>query len=86
MMTDQMPTQTQESSLQSLIEIADYQRANQNVFPSEASLRWFIRRNRPGLLESGALVMLCGRWMIHGPNFTERVMEIARDSASRRAQ
>lgn len=52
-----------------------YQQANQHIFPSPNSLRWFYRQHRSELIESGAVVRLAGRLMVHGGNM-ERIVKV----------
>ena len=40
-----------------------------HIFPSEASLHWFIRKNKNLLIKSGALLSPTGRTLIEANNF-----------------
>lgn len=73
-------------ALDNLQQIQAYQQANAHVFGSVPSLTWFIRRNRAELIEAGALVQLAGRWLIYGPTFTSKALEIGRRAAANRGQ
>jgi len=42
-----------------------------NIFPSEGSLRWFVRRHRPALVKAGALVKLRGIWHVDTESWDE---------------
>jgi hypothetical protein len=41
-----------------------FQASAAHLFPSEPSIRWFVRRHRIRLVESGALVKLRGMWFV----------------------
>jgi hypothetical protein len=41
-----------------------FQALRANIFPSEPSIRWFVRRHKAALVKAGALVMLRGRWHV----------------------
>ena len=68
-------------ALENLQQVAAYQAANAHVFGSVPSLNWFIRQHRDELLKAGALVQLAGRWLLDGPVFTQKVIEIGRKTA-----
>ena len=48
----------------SLVQLCEYREQRQHIFPSQSSLDWFLRKHRKGLVESGALLMLTGRWFV----------------------
>jgi hypothetical protein len=41
-----------------------FQSLRAHLFPSEASIRWFVRSHKTALVHAGALVMLRGRWHV----------------------
>ena len=71
---------------QHLPPLAEYQdlkdaRATLGHFPTLDSLRWFIRRNRDQLANTGALILVAGRQKLH-PGLTEEVVvEVGRRAA-----
>jgi hypothetical protein len=56
----------------------DYQQARQHLFPSFGSLQWYMRRNRPELEKSGALLMIAGRLMVDPASFDQVVVDAGR--------
>jgi hypothetical protein len=68
-------------ALENLQQVSAYQAANSNVFASLPSLNWFIRQHKAELIECGAIVQLTGRWLLDGPVFTKKVIEIGRKTA-----
>lgn len=48
---------------------AEYREPRGNIFPSEGSLAWFIRKNRPELVRAGALVRIGGQVFVNEPKF-----------------
>ena len=72
-------------SISHLVSPADYLISGRiTVFPSMASLRWFIRKHQSLLLKRGALLIPTGRRkLIHAEIFDEVVLEIGRENAQR---
>jgi hypothetical protein len=52
-----------------------------HIFPSETSLRWFIRKNKQKLLERGAVLRLAGRTLVDIETFDKMVCQIGIESA-----
>jgi len=52
-----------------------------HVFPSETSIKWFIRNNKIKLLETGAVLKLAGRTLIDMDRFDKVVCEIGIQTA-----
>jgi hypothetical protein len=52
-----------------------------HIFPSESSLRWFIRKNKKKLLGTGAVLILAGRTLIDIDAFDKMVCQIGIESA-----
>lgn len=61
----------------------DYQTARENVFPSRASLQWFLRSHRRQLIAAGALASVNRRVLIDPPRFDGVVLQIGRQTAGR---
>lgn len=47
-----------------------------HIFPSEASLQWFIRKNKNLLIQSSALLSPTGRTLIDASHFDEVVYTV----------
>ncbi|QWE05633.1 hypothetical protein [Polynucleobacter sp. JS-JIR-5-A7] len=70
----QMITQ---NNLIALSNLNDYRRAGrEHIFPSEASLLWFIRKNKIVLAKAGAILKPAGRLMINQDKFDNAVLNI----------
>jgi len=67
-----------------LLPLPQYRERRQQVFPSEESLRWFVRCHQRELIERGALVMPTGRKLIAPQSFDLAVFEIGSRMASER--
>ena len=52
-----------------------------HIFPSQASLDWFIRKNKSKLLNSGAILAPTGRKLIDTHIFDQLVLEIGSEVA-----
>lgn len=59
----------------------DFQKERQHIFPSEHSLRWFIRRHKSELLRSGALLRLTNRLFVHAEAFDAAIMRVGKLTA-----
>ncbi len=71
--------------LDQLIALSEFHESVRSIFPSAASLRWFVRVNRRELVDAGALVQLAGRHFIAPERFAAVAHEIgARAAANRR--
>ncbi len=53
-----------------------------SVFPSKASLDWFIRKHKRRLIETGALLAPTGRKLVNPVGFDAVVIEVASARAS----
>jgi hypothetical protein len=49
------------------------------LFASEHSVKWFVRKHYLKLLDRGALVRVAGRLFVHEPSFQAVVLSIGRD-------
>lgn len=63
-------------ALNNLLSMEDYQKSRSHIFPSRASLDWFIRQNREVLMELGALSWPTRRLMIQELAFDNAVLII----------
>jgi len=80
---------TQDSAPSSLAEYVDLHTLQQvgeipRVFPTVASLQWYIRMNRAALIENGALILIANRQRFHPHLFQQAVVEIGRITAAAR--
>jgi hypothetical protein len=59
----------------------DYRTSRERMFPTAPALSWFIRQNRPRLVDAGALVVHAGRNMVDAVAFDAAVLDLAREKA-----
>lgn len=69
-----------------MVPLVDYQAERPHVFPSMASLRWFMRQNRPELVNRGALISPTGRHMVVVDRFDSAVVDIGARRLGRQGQ
>lgn len=67
-----------------MVPLAQYQEARSHIFPSGASLAWFIHRYRPRLVEMGALVKPAGHTLAVVDRLDEAAAVIGAERANRR--
>jgi hypothetical protein len=53
-----------------------YREAREHIFPSESSLEWFIRKNRPQLVAAKALLSINGRVFVNQSEFDGFLLEL----------
>jgi hypothetical protein len=59
----------------------DYRTAGRShLFPSDASLKWFLRFNRAALIDSGAVLKIAGRLVIDAPKMDKAVLRAGHDA------
>lgn len=73
---------TELPSLDEYVDIDALQPGVSAAFPSIDSLRWFVRRNRPALVERGALIIVTGRMRFHPGRFKQAAVEIGQRAAA----
>ncbi len=67
-----------------LLQLDEYRAPRENLFPSRASLEWFVRQHRAELGQAGALSAPNGKLMVFPDRFDAVVLEIgARRIATR---
>jgi hypothetical protein len=67
------------NNLNTLLSLEAYRNAGRShIFPSLASLQWFIRKNKPFLIKNSALLMPAGRVLINEEYFDHAVMEVGK--------
>jgi hypothetical protein len=74
-----------ESELADLLTLDEYRARNERVFPSNASLSWFIRSHREGLVAAQAILVLNRRLLIEPMRFDAAVLAIGYQTASDRS-
>lgn len=52
------------------------------AFPTEDSVRWFVRRNRDALASTGAVIIITGRMRYHPERFKQAAVEIGQRAAA----
>ncbi len=65
------------NTIEQLMSIDDYVALRRHVFPSVDSFKWFMRKHRTRLVESGALVRPTGRWLVNAAVCDSAVMAAA---------
>ncbi len=71
-------------TVQALVPPLDYQGSRAHLFPSIESLRWFIRCNKPELIEAGALLEIAGRIRINPEAFDGVVLAVGKRTMAER--
>jgi len=64
------------NSLLVLTNPMQYRNGREHIFPSDASLQWFIRKNKVVLAQAGAILKPAGHIMINQNKFDCAVLEI----------
>ena len=59
-----------------LVTFAQYQTKVAHLFPSLGALEWFFKVNKTELLQSGAVVVLNRRRLVHPPTMSSMLLEI----------
>lgn len=52
------------------------------TFPTEDSVRWFVRRHRDALVDRCALIIIAGRMRFHPGRFKQAAVEIGQKAAA----
>ena len=74
-----------EHQTKGLVTLQDYRESGRTeIFPSPASLQWFIRCNKSALIERKALLMPTGRKLINPVAFDQVVIDVGHSIAQRR--
>lgn len=67
--------ETISTPLSRVMSLDAYRAGREHIYPSDTSLRWFIRTKREQLLAKSALLMLNGRLMIDAGPFDQVVLD-----------
>ncbi len=79
-----METNISSQELSKLTTPTEYRsKGREHIFPSDASLDWFIRKNRGHLIKNHALLMPAGRNLINQDAFDLAVIEIGKITAEK---
>jgi hypothetical protein len=62
--------------LEEALRFEDYAAQRPAVFASVDSLRWFVRRHRPALIDAGALTRPTGAWLVLPAAFDQVVAKV----------
>ncbi len=54
----------------------------EQTFPSEDSIKWFVRRHREALATAGAVIVITGRLRFHPARFKLAAVSIGRKAAA----
>lgn len=73
---------TELPSLDEYVELPDLLGSVKQAFPTEDSVRWFVRRNRDALAAAGALIIITGRMRYHPGRFKQAAVEIGQKAAA----
>jgi hypothetical protein len=65
------------------VTLTQFQEANASIFPTEHSIRWYVRTHRRELLEAGALTEIAGRLLIAPQAFATTAAAIGRRKLER---
>lgn len=69
-------------SLDEYVELRTLLPVVEQTFPSEDSIRWFVRRHRDVLAASGAVIVITGRMRFHPARFKQLAVEIGQRAAT----
>lgn len=67
--------------VEGLMRPEEYRAARPQLYPSEQSLLWFMRRNREELVSAGAIIIPNGRWLVCPQEFDQAVIDIGQRRA-----
>jgi hypothetical protein len=70
-----------ENPLADFVDLRELLPRVKQTFPTEQSLKWFVRQHRAELAESGALIVITGRLRFHPQRFMEAGVAIGRNQA-----
>lgn len=71
-------------TVQALVPTQEYQGSRAHLFPSIESLRWFIRCNKPELVEAGAVLEIAGRQRLSPVEFDAVVLAVGKRAMQQR--
>lgn len=69
-----------------LLPLSAYREQRAHIFPSPTSLDWFLRKHRAGLVRSGGLLMLGGRWLAMPSQFDSYVLALGEEEAIKQTE
>lgn len=68
-----------------LTSVWDWRAGNPHLFPSDASLRWHLRKHRDAYIVVGALMEIAGRLYCDPPKFEQVLREVGGRLAAERS-
>lgn len=71
-------TKSGAESLREFLGITELLPTVQHSFPTENSVRWFVRQHRDDLVNSGAIIEVAGRLRFHPDRFQAAALSIGR--------
>lgn len=63
------------------VELRDLLDSVKPAYPTEDSVRWFVRRHRDALAAAGAVIIITGRMRYHPERFKQAAVEIGQKAA-----
>ncbi len=73
-------------NLNEFVDIRMLHKSVDHTFPTQESIKWFIRQHRDELAVGGALINVTGRLRFHPARFQQVTVEIGRIAAQQRAK
>lgn len=77
----QPPARSSSWIVEGLVPALQFQGANETLWPTVASFRWFCRQQRDYLVNEGALLEISGRAFVDVPKFQQAVRVLGRQAA-----
>lgn len=68
--------------LDEYVELQDLLGSVKPAYPTEDSVRWFVRRHRDALAAAGAVIIITGRMRYHPARFKQAAVEIGQRAAA----
>ncbi len=72
-------------TVSSLVPMVEYQRSRAHLFPSIASMQWFVRSHRAALIAGDALVLVAGRYLVAPEAVDAFAMRAGKEAAQKAA-
>lgn len=72
-----------ETNLSGLQALRTYRQNRADLFRSDGSLQWFLRKHKQQLVEAGALLLHCGQWYVDPARFEGYVRQAGATAARR---
>lgn len=69
-------------ALDEYVDLQDLLSSVKPAFPTEDSVRWFVRRHRDALAAAGAVIIITGRMRYHPARFKQAAVAIGQKAAA----